>query len=33
LRYQNRRPEYIAAFYQVIAWDEVARAYLAARGL
>ncbi len=31
LRYQNRRPEYIAAFYQVIAWDEVARAYLAAR--
>lgn len=32
LRYQNRRPEYIAAFYQVIAWDEVARAYLAARG-
>jgi Fe-Mn family superoxide dismutase len=31
LRYQNRRPDYIAAFYQVIAWDEVARAYHAAR--
>ncbi|MBO3275061.1 superoxide dismutase [Pseudomonas schmalbachii] len=27
LRYQNRRPEYIAAFYNVIAWPEVARRY------
>ncbi|WP_148715479.1 superoxide dismutase [Chitinolyticbacter meiyuanensis] len=32
LHYQNRRPEYIAAFYQVIAWDEVARRYAAAQG-
>lgn len=27
LRYQNRRPEYIGAFYNVIDWDEVARRY------
>lgn len=27
LRYQNRRPEYIAAFYNVIDWPEVARRY------
>ena len=27
LRYQNRRPEYIGAFYHVIDWDEVARRY------
>lgn len=32
LHYQNRRPEYIAAFYHVIAWDEVARRYAAAQG-
>ncbi|VXD03083.1 superoxide dismutase (Mn) [Pseudomonas sp. 8Z] len=27
LRYQNRRPEYIGAFYNVIDWTEVARRY------
>ena len=30
LKYQNRRPEYIAAFYEVINWPEVERRYLAA---
>lgn len=32
LKYQNRRPEYIAAFYNVIDWQEVNRRYLAAKG-
>ncbi|WP_320545734.1 superoxide dismutase [Aeromonas veronii] len=32
LKYQNKRPEYIAAFYQVVDWAEVARRYQAARG-
>ncbi|MFZ5934742.1 superoxide dismutase [Pseudomonas putida] len=27
LKYQNRRPEYIGAFYNVIGWAEVARRY------
>ncbi len=29
LKYQNKRPDYIAAFYNVIDWDEVARRYVA----
>ncbi|MCL7713782.1 superoxide dismutase [Stenotrophomonas mori] len=30
LKYQNRRPEYIAAFFNVIDWNEVERRYQAA---
>ncbi len=32
LKYQNRRPEYITAFFGVINWDEVNRLHEAAKG-
>lgn len=32
LKYHNKRPDYIAAFYQVVDWAEVARRYQEARG-
>jgi superoxide dismutase, Fe-Mn family len=31
LLYQNRRPDYVNAFFNVINWDEVARRYAAAK--
>jgi Fe-Mn family superoxide dismutase len=31
LKYQNKRPDYVAAFWNVVNWDEVARRFKAAR--
>jgi Fe-Mn family superoxide dismutase len=31
LHYQNRRPDYVEAFFHLINWDEVSRRYAAAR--
>ncbi len=31
LNYQNRRPDYVAAFFKVIAWDKVAQRFAAAK--
>jgi superoxide dismutase, Fe-Mn family len=32
LKYQNKRPDYVAAFFNVVDWDEVERRYQQATG-
>lgn len=32
LKYQNKRPDYVAAFWNVVNWDEINKRYQAARG-
>jgi Fe-Mn family superoxide dismutase len=31
LNYQNRRPDYLKAFWEVVNWDEVSRRFSACR--